>query len=197
MVLFAASIVCDGGIEKIGVVSEFPEAFSEEMTGLPPEREVDFSIDLVPGTEPISKAPYRMSPSELAKLKKQIEDLLEERFIRLSVSTWRSLKELRMAQLKDESLLKIREEIEVDQAIEFGFNDDGFMVYRDRICFPEDVDLTKVILNEAHYSKYTIHPGATKMYRDVKRYWWWLGMKKDVMEFMTWCLTCQKVKIEH
>ncbi|XP_054816848.1 uncharacterized protein LOC129316445 [Prosopis cineraria] len=66
-------------------------------------------------------------------------------------------KELRMAQLEDESLLKIKEEIEADQTIE--------------ICVPEDVDLRKVIFNEAHCSKYIIHSGATKMYQDVKRYW--------------------------
>ncbi|XP_054817231.1 uncharacterized protein LOC129316851 [Prosopis cineraria] len=73
---------------------------------------------------------------------------------------------------QQDASLKIREEIEVDQAIEFGFNDDGFMVYRDRICVPDDVDLRKVILNKAHGSKYMIHPRATKMYQDVKQYWW-------------------------
>ncbi|XP_054824683.1 uncharacterized protein LOC129322354 [Prosopis cineraria] len=86
MVFFTASMVYDSGIEKIGVVSEFPEVLSEEMTGLPLEREVEFSIKLVLGTESISKALYRMSSSELAELKKQIEDLLEKGFIRLSVS---------------------------------------------------------------------------------------------------------------
>ena len=48
----------------------------EEVSELPPEREVDFSIDLVPGTGPISIAPYRMSPTELGKLKERLEDLL-------------------------------------------------------------------------------------------------------------------------
>src|SRR5215470_4865521 len=58
------------------------------MTELPPEREISFSIDLVPGTGPISIAPYRMSPIELAELKRQIEELLAKYFIRPSVSPW-------------------------------------------------------------------------------------------------------------
>jgi len=55
---------------------------------VPPEREVQFSIDLVPGTKPVSMAPYRMSASELAELKKQLEDLLDKKFVRPSVSPW-------------------------------------------------------------------------------------------------------------
>jgi len=60
----------------IPVVQEFEDVFLEEVPGLPPSREVEFSIDLVLGTGPVSMAPYRMAPVELVKLKKQIEDLL-------------------------------------------------------------------------------------------------------------------------
>ncbi|XP_027915037.1 uncharacterized protein LOC114174396 [Vigna unguiculata] len=60
----------------IPVVHEFKDVFPEEVPGLPPNREVEFSIDLVPGTGPVSMAPYRMAPAELVELKKQIEDLL-------------------------------------------------------------------------------------------------------------------------
>ena len=66
----------------------FPDVFPEEVNELPPEREVEFSIDLVPGTRPISMAPYRMSAVELAELKSQLEDLLDKKFIRPSVSPW-------------------------------------------------------------------------------------------------------------
>jgi len=70
----------------LSVVREFPEVFPGDISGLPPEREIEFSIDLVPSVGPISIAPYRMSPIELAELKKQLEDLLEKRFVRPSVS---------------------------------------------------------------------------------------------------------------
>ncbi|XP_054819572.1 uncharacterized protein LOC129318671 [Prosopis cineraria] len=70
MVFFSVHGVYDGSIDKIGVMNEFPKLFINDMSGLPPERKVEFTIDLVSGTEPISKAPYRMSPTKLAKLKK-------------------------------------------------------------------------------------------------------------------------------
>ncbi|GAU16878.1 hypothetical protein TSUD_368270 [Trifolium subterraneum] len=84
------SLKLEGGakLEEIPVVSEFSDVFPEDISDLPPEREVEFSIDLVPGTSPISMAPYRMSASELNELKKQLEELLEKKFIRPSVSPW-------------------------------------------------------------------------------------------------------------
>jgi len=75
-------------IDKLQVVCEFPEVFPDEIPNVPPEREVEFLIDLVPGTKPVSMAPYRMSASELAELKKRLEDLLDKKFVRPSVSPW-------------------------------------------------------------------------------------------------------------
>ncbi|XP_057990644.1 uncharacterized protein LOC131173015 [Hevea brasiliensis] len=76
------------GLENVAVVKEFPDVFPEDLSGLPPEREVEFGIDLVPGTEPISMPPYRMAPAELKELKEQLQDLLDKGFIRPSVSPW-------------------------------------------------------------------------------------------------------------
>ncbi|XP_052725926.1 uncharacterized protein LOC128194383 [Vigna angularis] len=70
------------------VVDEFADVFPEEIPGLPPQREVEFTIDLVTTAAPISIQPYRMSPAELAELKEQIEELIEKKFIRPSVSPW-------------------------------------------------------------------------------------------------------------
>jgi len=72
----------------IPVVQDFVDVFPEEVPGLPPSREVEFSIDLVPRTGPVPMAPYRMAPAELVELKKQIEDLMEKQFIRPSTSPW-------------------------------------------------------------------------------------------------------------
>jgi len=70
------------------VVGDFSDVFPEDVPGLPPTREIEFSIDLVPGAGPVSIAPYKMAPAELVELKKQIEELLEKQFIRPSVSPW-------------------------------------------------------------------------------------------------------------
>lgn len=65
-----------GVISELSVVYEFPEVFPEDIGDLPPEREVEFAIDLVPGTSPMSMDPYRMSASNLDELKKQLNELL-------------------------------------------------------------------------------------------------------------------------
>jgi hypothetical protein len=72
----------------IPIVNELLDVFPDDITSLPPEREIEFSIDLMPGAQPISVAPYRMSPVELRELKSQLEDLLRKHFIRPSVSPW-------------------------------------------------------------------------------------------------------------
>ena len=75
-------------LEAIPVVCEFPDAFPEELLGMPPDREVEFVIELLPGTAPVSKRPYRMPPNELVELKKQLQTLLDKGFIRPSSSPW-------------------------------------------------------------------------------------------------------------
>jgi hypothetical protein len=74
--------------EVINVVSEFPDVFPEELPGMPPERKVEFSIELIPGTASISKRAYRVSEPELVELKKQIDELSEKGYIRPSTSPW-------------------------------------------------------------------------------------------------------------
>ena len=76
-------------------------------------------------------------------------------------------------------------------------NVDGFGYYRDWVCVPNDDELKKSILEEAHWGSFAMHPGSTKMYQDLKTSYWWSGMKRDVLEFVTKCMVCQKVKAEH
>jgi hypothetical protein len=73
---------------NIRVVMDFPDVFPEELPGMPPDREVEFVIDLLPGTAPISKRPYMMSVEELKELKKQLMELQEARYIHPSSSPW-------------------------------------------------------------------------------------------------------------
>jgi len=75
-------------LPQIPVVCEFPDVFPKELPGLPPDREVEFAIELIPGTTPISRRPYRMPPNELTELKNQLKELLDKGFIRPSSSEW-------------------------------------------------------------------------------------------------------------
>ena len=65
-----------------------------------------------------------------------------------------------------------------------------------RLCVPNVDELRKEIM-EAYFSAYSIHPGSTKMYHDLKDTYWWNGIKKDIADFVSKCLTCQQVRLKH
>ena len=75
-------------LENILVLKYFSDVFPEKLPGIPPEREVDLSIEILSRTTPTSRAPYRMAPIELKELKIQLQELLDKGFIRPSVSPW-------------------------------------------------------------------------------------------------------------
>ena len=75
-------------IKEIPVVCEFPDVFPNDLPGLPSDRDVEFKIELIPGTAPISRRPYRMPPNELAELKSQLNELLKKGLIQPSSSPW-------------------------------------------------------------------------------------------------------------
>uniref|UniRef100_A0A2N9FHE6 CCHC-type domain-containing protein n=1 Tax=Fagus sylvatica TaxID=28930 RepID=A0A2N9FHE6_FAGSY len=78
-----------------------------------------------------------------------------------------------------------------------GTDEKRVLRHGNRLCVPTCGDFRKRIMEEAHSTPYTVHPGATKMYRDVKAVFWWIGMKNDIAKFVADCLTCQQVKAEH
>ena len=384
-------------LAKVPVVNEFCDVFAEDLPGLPPDREIEFEIELAPGTGPISIAPYRMAPAELKELKMQMEELLSKGFVKTSTSPWGA--PVLFVKKKDGSLrlcidyrqlnkvtirnqyplpriddlfdqlqgakvfskidlrsgyhqLKVRREdvpktafktryghyeflvmpfgltnapaafmdlmnrvfgpyldkfvivfiddilvyssskeehaehlrivlqtlrehqlyakfskcqfwldrvaflghvvsaegISVDpQKIEavvdwkpptnvtevrsflglasyyrkfvegfskiatpltklteltelqsnFTLRGDGTLVLGQRLCVPDVIELKKEIMEEAHSSAYAMHPGSTKMYRTLKDHYWWRGMKREIAEFVSKCLICQQIKIEH
>ncbi|GKC82156.1 putative reverse transcriptase domain-containing protein [Tanacetum coccineum] len=75
--------------------------------------------------------------------------------------------------------------------------EDGSLYFIDRIWVPLVGDVRMVILNEAHKSRYSVHPKADKMFHDLRDMYWWLGMKRDIAIYVSKCLTCAKVKAEH
>jgi len=100
-----ASISCATQVvplTQIPVVCEFPDVFPEELQGLPSDREVEFAIELIPGTRPTSRRLYRMPPNELAEVKTQLKELLDKGFIRPSSSEWGCL--ALFVKKKDQSL---------------------------------------------------------------------------------------------
>ncbi|KAJ9565898.1 hypothetical protein OSB04_001864 [Centaurea solstitialis] len=96
---------------------------------------------------------------------------------------------LKADNLKKETLHKLEKEFEEKS--------DGVRYFKDRIWVPKVDQLRALIMDEAHQSKYSIHPGSDKMYKGLKEHYWWHGMKRDIATYVSKCLTCAKVKAEH
>ncbi|GKC64514.1 putative reverse transcriptase domain-containing protein [Tanacetum coccineum] len=79
----------------------------------------------------------------------------------------------------------------------FKRRDDGGIYFFDRIWISSIGGVRKLIIDEAHTSRYSIHPGADKMYYDLRDLYWWPGMKRDIVEYVSRCLTFSKIKSEH
>ena len=75
-------------------------------------------------------------------------------------------------------------------------HEDGSLRYGARLCVPKG-EVRQELLLEAHNSPYNIHPGGTKMYRDLKQHFWWHGMKRKIVRFVSKCLVCQQVKAKY
>jgi hypothetical protein len=80
-----------------------------------------------------------------------------------------------------------------------GFREDkqGIVWFEKRVCVPQDPELRKLTMQEAHDSPYSIHPGKTKMYMNLNGRFWWRNMKRDIVEYITLCDVCNRVKAEH
>ena len=97
-------------------------------------------------------------------------------------------------QLQDPQMIKLKEEIEKGKKAEFQIRDDSMMVKGQRMCVPEYGELKRDIMEEEHSSAYAMHPGSTKIYKTLKEHYRWNGMKKDIVSFVSRCLTSQQEK---
>ncbi|XP_042449022.1 uncharacterized protein LOC122033943 [Zingiber officinale] len=243
-------------ISDIPIVREYPDVFPEELPSLPPKRQVEFMIELIPGTTPVSKAPYRMAPKELEELKVQLQELLDRGFIHLSVSPWGApvlfvkkkdgsmrlcidywqlnvvtiknkyplpciedlfdqlkntcvyskidlcsgyhqlsvrdsdiqktdfrtryghyeflspiVERIKEAQATDQHLQFLCSRITPEQQTEFSYDGNGILYFRGRLCVLELPSLKEDLLQEAHRSRFAIHPGGTlSPTKGVKRF---------------------------
>ena len=101
------------------------------------------------------------------------------------------------ARKNDEELQKKVQLVRANDKTDFSVREDGSLYFQNKLCVPADNELKKELLHEAHSSVFTMHPGGNKMYQDLKQYYWWRGMKRDVTKYVSKCLTCQQVKVKH
>jgi hypothetical protein len=109
------------------------------------------------------------------------------------------LDQIIMAQLGDKGVQIIKENL--NQKIEkykcFRQDSKGILWFEDRLVVPKNGDLKKKILDEAHLSKFSMHPGSTKMYHDLKPLYWWTRMKREITKYVSECDTCWRIKASH
>ena len=171
-------------------------------------KDYDIDIRYHPGkANKVTNALSRKSSSSLMSIQSLMEPLqkeLVEAGIELITGSLAALTfqptildGMKERQEKDASLLRTKNEVLEGKESDFVISDEGILYRKRRLCIPNEEELKKQILKEAHETPYSVHPGATKMYQDMKQSFWWPKMKNDVATFVSKCLTCQKVNAEH
>ncbi|WVZ97053.1 hypothetical protein U9M48_042617, partial [Paspalum notatum var. saurae] len=101
------------------------------------------------------------------------------------------------AQKNDKGTAHIRDEINEKKKACFKLDEEGVLWFKKRLVVPKDMELRKKILDEAHTSMFTMHPGSNKTYQDLKQKFWWTRMKREIGKYMSECDVCQRVKPDH
>jgi hypothetical protein len=105
--------------------------------------------------------------------------------------------DIRKGQKDDEKINEIRQLIIDGKGPDFREDAKGVVWFKDRLCVPDITLIRELILKEAHETVYSIHPGSEKMYQDLKKRFWWYGMKREISEYVARCDSCQRIKAEH
>ncbi|GJX37028.1 reverse transcriptase domain-containing protein [Tanacetum coccineum] len=177
-------------LEDIPVVREFLEFFPKDLPGMPPVRQVEFQIDLIPGAAPVNviavadalSRKERIKPLRVRSLVMTIHPKLPSQILKAQTEA------LKEENIKAENLRGM------DKAFEI--RPDGTRCIKNRSWLPLFGNLRDLIMHESHKSKYSIHPGSNKMYQDLKKLYWWPNMKAIIAEYVGKCLTCFRVKAE-
>nr|GEW89185.1 putative reverse transcriptase domain-containing protein [Tanacetum cinerariifolium] len=211
-------------LQDVPVICNFPEVFLDDLPGLLPPRQVEFKIELIPGTAPVSRVPYHLAPSELKELRwiELLSDYdCEFRYhpgkgnVVADALSRKDREPLRIRSLVmtvhnnlPEKILEAQTEVKKEENVNaenlgrllkpiFEIHFNGIRCFKGRIWLPLFGGIRDMIMHESHKSKYSIHPGLDKMYQDLKKLYWWPNIKAVITTFVSKCLTCAKVKAEH
>nr|GFB56316.1 putative reverse transcriptase domain-containing protein [Tanacetum cinerariifolium] len=168
------------------IVSEFLDVFPDELPGIPPIRKEKLYAKF-------SKCEFWLSSVAFLGHIVSAEGITMDPAKVEAITKWP--RPTSVTEKEESEIWTIVENL--DKQVEFRI-DEGNVLWQDtRLVVPNDASLREALLTEAHSSPFSVHPGSTKMYRDLKQHFWWSGMKRDVATFVSRCLICQYVKIEH
>ncbi|GKD59875.1 putative reverse transcriptase domain-containing protein [Tanacetum coccineum] len=171
------------------------------VTGLPHPQEIEFRINLILGAMPVAKSPYRLAPSKMEELSSQLRELQDKGYYQLFIKNFSKIANSLTILTQKSKMYDWGEEQER-----------AFQTLKNKLCnapvlaLPDGTedfvvplmgDVRTLIMDKAHKSKYSVHPGADKIYYDIRDMYWWPGMKKDIALYVSKCLTCLNVKVEH
>nr|GEY04771.1 putative reverse transcriptase domain-containing protein [Tanacetum cinerariifolium] len=127
-----------------------------------------------------------------------MKERLKPRRVRAMSMTIQSGLKVKILEAEGEASKDLKAPAEWLRGLERHFEkqDDGGVYFFDRVWIPSVGGIRKLIMDEAHPSRYSVHPGADKMYYDLRDLYWWHGMKRDIAEYVSKCLTCSKIKAE-
>ncbi|GJR17919.1 putative reverse transcriptase domain-containing protein [Tanacetum coccineum] len=200
--------------EEIVVVRDFPKVFPDDLTGLPPIQEIEFRFDLIPWSNlnilflghVINGNGIHVNPSKIKAVKNWKAPRTPTKKLRLTNGGEEqelTLDRTRLYVNAKRILAAQNEAMDEFAGLQKGLDEmieqrsDGTMYYLNRIWVHLKDEVRTLIKDEAHKSKYSVHPGADKMYYDLRDMYWWPGIKKDIAEYVSKFLTCLKVKAEH
>ncbi|XP_066323166.1 uncharacterized protein [Miscanthus floridulus] len=200
-VSFLGHVVSNGGI------AVDPGKVKDVLNWKPPTDDYDLEVHYHPGkanvvANALSRKRYA-NELEMAPMPKELWEELQYlnlgiAYNAMEIEVTSTLEfEIHKGQLEDEKLREIAGNVVLGKALGFSIDENGTLWFGKRICVPEVKAIRDAILREAHDSTYSIHPGSTKMYLDLKEKYWWYGLKKDVAEYVAICDTCHRVKAEH
>ncbi|GKD28490.1 putative reverse transcriptase domain-containing protein [Tanacetum coccineum] len=195
--------------EDVPIIRDSPKVFLDYLPRLPPSRQVDFRLDLIPGVTPVARVPYRLAPFEIREFLVQLQELLEKRFIRPSPSPWGA--PVLFVKRKDGSF-----------RICIDYRELNKLTVKNRYPLPRIDDLYDQLKSSSVYSKIDLPSGYHQLcikeedipittFRTrygrrsaweafeyyLKLLYWWSNMKADIATYVSKCLTCVKVKAEH
>ncbi|XP_070026006.1 uncharacterized protein [Nicotiana sylvestris] len=145
----------------------------------------------------VGERPLALDIRSLANLFVRLDVSELSRVLACTVARSSLLERICDRQYDDPHLCFLRDTLQHGGAKQVTLGDDGVLRLQGRVCVPNVDGLRELILEKAHSSKYSFHPGAAKMYQDLRQHHWWRRMKKDIVAYVAGCLNCQQVKYEH
>jgi hypothetical protein len=162
-------------------------------------KDYDFKIHYHPGKPNLVADALSRKEHAHAAIATQLPDVLADDFERLNLGIVAHAEgiiieveltleqEIRKGQVEDAKIQEIKDLMAESRGPDFMEDEQGTIWFKNRICVPEINSLRETILKEAHDSAYSIHPGSTKMYQDLKQKYWWYGLKRDVASHVAVC----------